>query len=155
MYYNNEINLYKNDSKKLSNKFSNFFDNKISSICDNISKSKSVNKSININCFDIYSFLNDNFNNFITHTHTEIYNLIITAKCTSPNDQLPFYITKQIINTLTPLYHKLINISLTTGIILSELTHAIITLILKNASLDDFILCNYHLYPNYPYSQRF
>ena len=29
---------------------------------------------------------NDNFNNFITPTYTEIYNLIITAKITSPND---------------------------------------------------------------------
>ena len=167
MYYNNKINLYKNDSKKLFkltnqlmgrnkrktfppqknnllvNKFSNFFDNKISNICDNISKSKSVNKSININCFDTCSFPNNNFNNFITPTHTEIYNLIITAKCTSPNDPLPLSITKKIINTLTPLYHKIINISLTTGIIPPELTHAIITPILKNASLDDSILSNY------------
>ena len=167
MYYNNKINLYKNDSKKLFkltnqlmgrnkrktfppqknnllvNKFSNFFDNKISNICDNISKSKFVNKSININCFDICSFPNNNFNNFITPTHTEIYNLIITAKCTSPNDPLPLSITKKIINTLTPLYHKIINISLTTGIIPPELTHAIITPILKNASLDDSILSNY------------
>ena len=58
----------------LVNKFSNFFDNKISNICDNISKIKSVNKSININCFDICSFPNDNFKNVITPTHTEIYN---------------------------------------------------------------------------------
>ena len=112
---------------------------KISNICDNISKSKSVNKSININCFDICSFPNNNFYNFITPTHTEIYNLIITAKCTSPNDPLP----KQIINTLTPLYHKIINISLTTGIIPHVLTHAIITPIFKNVSLDNSILSNY------------
>ena len=44
----------------LVNKFSNFFDNKISNICDNIPKSKSANKSININCFDICAFPNDN-----------------------------------------------------------------------------------------------
>ena len=69
--------------------------------------------------------------------------MIITAKCTSPNDPLPLSITKKNINTLTPLYHKIINISLTTGIIPPELTHAIITPILKNASLDDSILSNY------------
>ena len=69
--------------------------------------------------------------------------MIITAKCTSPNDPLPLSITKQIINSLTPLYHNIINISLTTGIIPPELTHAIITPILKNASLDDSILSNY------------
>ena len=86
-----------------------------------------MNKSINIKYFDICPLPNDNFNNFITTTHTEIYNFISTAKCTSPNDQLLISITKQIINTLTPLYHKVINISLTTGNIPSELTHAIIT----------------------------
>ena len=50
---------------------------------------------------------------------------------------------KKISNTLTPLYHNIINISLTTGIIPPELTHSISTPILKNASLDDSILSNY------------
>ena len=59
----------KNNLLVINYKFSNFFDNKISYICDNISKSKSVNKSININFFDIHSFPNNNFNNFITPTH--------------------------------------------------------------------------------------
>ena len=72
--------------------------------------------------------------------HTEIYNLIITAKCTSPNDPLHISFSKK---KVTLLYHKINNISLTTGIIQSELTHALITPILKNASLDYSILSNY------------
>ena len=80
--------------------------------------------------------------------------MIITAKCTSPYDPLPLSITNKIINTVPPLYHKIINMSLTTGGIQSELTHATITPILKNASLDYFYLI-IDIYLNYDYSQRF
>ena len=46
-------------------------------------------------------------------TITEIYNLIITAKNSSPNDPLPLTITKLIASTLAPLFKIIIDDSLT------------------------------------------
>ena len=42
-------------------------------------------------------------------TITEIYNLIITAKNSSPNDPLPLTITKLIASILAPLFKIIID----------------------------------------------
>ena len=65
-------------------------------------------------------------------TITEIYNLIVTAKNSSPlPDPLPLTITKLIVSTLASLFKIIIDESLTYGIIPDLLKLSLITPLLK------------------------
>ena len=76
-------------------------------------------------------------------TITEIYNLIVTAKNSSPNDPLPLTITKLIASTLSPLFKIIIDDSLTYGTIPDLLKLSLITPLLKKPKLDKTELSNY------------
>ena len=64
-------------------------------------------------------------------TITDIYNLIVTAKTTSPSDPIPLKMTKILASTLAPIYKQIIDTSLMTGEIPNNLKYAIINPYLK------------------------
>ena len=76
-------------------------------------------------------------------TVTEIYNLIVTANNSSPDDQLPSTITKLIASTLAPLFKIIIDESLTYGTIPDLLKLSLITPLIKKPKLDKTELSNY------------
>ena len=80
---------------------------------------------------------------FYLPTITEIYNLNVTAKNSSPIDRLPLTITKLIETTLAPLFKIIIDESLTYGTITDLLTPSLITPLLKKPKLDKPELSNY------------
>ena len=91
-----------------------------------------------------YLTTNAVFSTFDLPTITEIYNLIITAKNSSPNDPLPLTIlTNLIASTLAPLFRIIIDNSLTYGTIPNLLKLSIITSLLKKPKLDKSDLSNY------------
>ena len=76
-------------------------------------------------------------------TMTDIYNLIVTAKTTSPYDPIPLKMTKILASTLAPIYKQIIDTSLMTGEIPNNLKYAIINPYLKKPNLDVEVLSNY------------
>ena len=62
------------------------------------------------------------FTVFSLPTTTEIYNLIITSKCSSPSEFLTLQHLKKLASTISPIYKRFIDESLLTGIIPSDLT---------------------------------
>ena len=74
---------------------------------------------------------------------SEIYNLIITAKNSSPNDPLALTIIKLIASILAPLFKIIIDDSLTYGIIPDLQKLSLITPLLKKPKLDKTELSNY------------
>ena len=83
------------------------------------------------------------FSTFDLPITIEIYNLIVTAKNSSPNVPLPLTITKLIASTLAPLFKIIIDDSLTYGTIPDLLILSLITPLLKNPKLDKTELSNY------------
>ena len=80
---------------------------------------------------------------FTLPTNDELLNLILTAKCSSPNDPLPLSLTKKLSTVLTPLFKDIIDTSLLTGNIPKHLKHSIISPFIKNSKLSPDDLSNY------------
>ena len=80
---------------------------------------------------------------FSLPTTTEIYNLIITSKCSSPSEPLPLQTLKKLASTIAPIYKRVIDESLITGTIPSDLKHSIISPLIKKPKLDCNTLSNY------------
>ena len=80
---------------------------------------------------------------FTVPTNTAIYNYIVTARCSSPNDPIPLYLIKKLATTLTLTYKNIIDDSLITGTIPNLLKNAIITPIIKKYNLDYSEFSNY------------
>ena len=72
---------------------------------------------------------------FILPTNDELLKLILTAKCSSPNDPLPLSLTNKLSTTLTPLFKDIIYIFLQTRNIPQQLKHSIISSFIKNSKL--------------------
>ena len=90
-----------------------------------------------------YLTTNAVFSTFDLQTITEIYNLFVTAKNSSPNDLLTLTITKLIASTLAPLFKIIIDESLTYGTIPDLLKLSFITPLLKKPKLGKTELLNY------------
>ena len=80
---------------------------------------------------------------FSLPTSTEIYNLIITSTFSSPSEPLPLQTHKKLIPTIAPIYKRVIDESLITGIIPSDLKHTITSPLIKKPKLDCNTLSNY------------
>ena len=113
--------------------FANYFINKIDKIYDKLTIKKT--KLINLTKKK-YLTTNAVLSTFDLSTITEIYNLIVTAKKSSPNNPLPLTITKLITSTLAPLFKIIIDESLTYGTIPDLLKLSLITSLLKKPKLD-------------------
>ena len=98
-----------------------------------------------------YLTTNAVFSTFDLPTITKIYNLIITAKNSSPNDPLPLIITKLIASILAPLIKIIIHDSLTYGIIPDLLKLSLITPLLKKPKLNKTELSKYRPISQIPF----
>ena len=118
----------------------NYFINKIDKRYDKLTIKKT--KLINLNK-KTYMTANAVLSTFDLPTKSEIYNFIVTAKNSSPNDPLPFTITKLIASTLAPLFKIIIDESLNYGTIPDLLKLSLIASLLKKPKLDKTELSNY------------
>ena len=162
---NDKSNCYKHDYKqlyKLTNKllgrtkkiilpdipdillfstFSDYFSDKIKLIYDNLN---TLNKQLSdIQLYYDCAILTPTFTVFSLPTTTEIYNLIITSKCSSPSEPLPIQTLKKLASTIAPIYKRVIDESLITGSIPSYLKNSIISPLIKKTQLDCNTLSNY------------
>ena len=86
---------------------------------------------------------------FDSFSFSEVLDLMLASKSSSPIDPLPLSLLHKLTFILTPFILNIINISLRYGIVPSSLKHAIINLFLRN---QDWILSVYLIidqYPNY------
>ena len=89
------------------------------------------------------AILTPTFTVFSLPTTTEIYNRIITSKCSTPSEPLHLQTLKKLVSTIAPIYKLFIDESLITGIISSDLKHSIISPLIKKPRLDCNTLSNY------------
>ena len=103
-----------------------------------------MNKQLpDIQLYYDYAILTPTFTVFSLPTTTEIYNLIITSKCSSPSAPLPLQTLKKLASTIVPIYKHFIDESLISGTIPSDLKHSIISPLIKKPKLDCNTLSNY------------
>ena len=80
---------------------------------------------------------NNKLTNFVPTTQEEIKKLVLNSSvATCDNDPLPLYLVKQHIDKLIPIITGIINKSLETGSVPSDLKHANILSLIKKDNLD-------------------
>ena len=122
----------------MCNQFSHFFTNKLNKL--HISLTLNYNDTIpitlpNITCHQLSLFL--------PTTNDKIKILLNSSKASAPRDPIPVSLMKRIINSITIPIVKIINDSLNSGYVPTQLKHAIVTPILKKNKLDINDLNNY------------
>ena len=120
----------------LCQKFNNYFTLKIEKIYNSIFSKLSLLPQVDhTNDYsNLYTPNGIYLNKFITPPNPDIFNLIYTAKSSSPFDSLPLDIFKSIASHLKPVLSTIIENSFNTGIFPDELKHGIISPILKNTT---------------------
>ena len=102
-------------------------------------------------CYDILLGCGVYFDSFYFTPFSEVLDLMLASKSSSPMDPLPLYLFYKLAFILTPFILNIINISLHSGIVPSSLKHAIIKTILKKPGLDIECLSNYRLISQLPF----
>ena len=115
----------------LCSTFSDYFSYKIKLILYNLNTLKKQLPEIRLS-YDC-AILTSKFTVFSFPTTTKIYNHIITTTHYSPSEPLPLQILKKIAWTIVPIYKRVIDESLITGIIPSDLKHSIISPLIKKS----------------------
>ena len=94
------------------------------------------------------------FDNFSFTSFSEVLDLILTSKSSSPIDSLHLSLFHKLAFILTPFILNIINISLHSGIVPSYLKHAIIKPILKKPGLNIECLSNYRPISQIPFISK-
>ena len=105
------------------------FQIKIKLIYDNLNTLKKQLPDIQL--YYYCAILTPRFTVFSLPTSTEIYNLTITSKLSSPSEPLPLQTLKKLASTIAPIYKRVIDESLITGIISSDLKNSITSPLIK------------------------
>ena len=107
-------------------------------------------------CYDILLglFCGVYFISFYSTSISEVLDLMMAYKSSSPIDTLPLSLFSKLVFILTPFILNIINISLNSGIIPSSLKHAIINPILKKPGLDIKCLSNYRQISQLPFISK-
>ena len=129
-----------NLDKTLCTRFGDFFSEKVEKRCYNLDLQRQL---LPTDTTILTTTCKHTFTEFERPTITDIYNLIVTAKTTSPSDPIPLKMTKILASTLAPIYKQIIDTSLMTGEIPNNLKYAIINPYLKKPDLDVEVLSNY------------
>ena len=129
-----------NLDKTLCTRFGDFFSEKVEKLCYNLDLQRQL---LPTDTTILTTTCKHTFTEFERPTITDIYNLIVTAKTTSPSDPIPLKMTKILASTLAPIYKQIIDTSLMTGEIPNNLKYAIINPYLKKPDLDVEVLSNY------------
>ena len=124
---------------QLANEFGDFFIGKVQKIrneVDRIGAKLETDKSDNMcNPYDMQSEKCSNIFRFDTFKHVSEEDLLqVVSKCPNKScslDILPTWLLKQHINVLLPVFARIVNMSLPSGIFPADLRTAIITPVLK------------------------
>ena len=138
--------------------FSIFFQDKVSNI---ISKIKLITNNVSFIplCYDILLGCGVYFDSFYSTSFSEVLDLILASKSSSPIDPFPLSLFNKLAFILTPFILNIINMniqrdmSLHSGIIPSSLKH-IIKPILKKPELDIECLSNYRPISQLPFISK-
>ena len=124
---------------QLANEFGDFFIGKVQKIrneVDRIGAKLETDKSDNMcNPYDMQSEKCSNIFRFDTFKHVSEEDLLqVVSKCPNKScslDILPTWLLKQHFNVLLPVFARIVNMSLSSGIFPADLRTAIITPVLK------------------------
>ena len=94
------------------------------------------------------------FDSFSSTSFSEMLDLMLASKSSSPIGPLPLSLFHKLALILTPFILNIINISLHTGIVPSSLKHTIIKPILKKPGLDIECLSNYRPISQLPFISK-
>ena len=138
-------------NEHLSNTFADFFENKIVKIRTDLDNDTDLANSIPLdNVSDTVQAITV-LNNFEPVDENEICKIISRlANKSCSLDILPTWMVKQCTNIIVPKLTYIVNLSLSTGVFPDVLKQAVITPILKKASLDTNQLKNYRPVSNIP-----
>ena len=127
-----------------------FFQDKVSNI---ISKIKLITNNVSfiLLCYDILLGCGVYFYSFYSTVFSEVLDLILASKSSSPLDPLLLTLFHKLALIVTPFILNIINISLNSGIVPSSLKHAIIKPILKKLGMDIECLSNYRPISELPF----
>ena len=110
------------------------------------------------NPYDMQSEKCSNIFRFDTFKHVSEEDLLqVVSKCPNKScslDILPTWLLKQHINVLLPVFARIVNMSLSSGIFPADLRTAIITPVLKKPSLNKNELKNYRPVANLPFISK-
>ena len=105
-------------------------------------------------CYNIELGCGVYFDSFSFTSFSEVLDIMLAIKSSSPIDPLPLSLFQKIAFILTPFIFNIINISLHSGIVPSSLKHAIIKPILKKPGLDIKCLSNYRPISHLPFVRK-
>ena len=94
------------------------------------------------------------FDSFSSTSFSEVFDLMLASKSSSPIDPLPLSLFHKLAFILIPFIFNIINISLHSGIVPSSLKHAIIKPILKKSGLITECLSNYRPQSQLPFISK-
>jgi len=136
------------DEKDMTDKFISFFDNKIATIRQNFTNSSTTaNAPPKINAHT--------FSNFTEISQEDLEKLIATGNSKSCIlDPIPTTLLKQVLPSLLPILHTIVNKSLQSGQMPSQLKAAIVKPILKKSTDDSENMKSYRPVSNLPYISK-
>jgi hypothetical protein len=151
LHKKNELILPSHTSlEELSNRFADFFEEKIMKIRDNLDYSRRNEKF----CGDSNNCASK-MTNFTPCTEKQIHDII--KKTTSkqcPLDPLPTQLVKENIDILLPTITRIVNLSLQSGVMPSNMKEALLTPLLKKSDLDPEVMKNYRPISNLSYISK-
>jgi hypothetical protein len=127
-------------SEELSNRFVSFFGDKVAKIRDELVTIQDQHQDVLCDSVTPTCKLSS----FEPATEEEIQTLVMSAASKSCSlDPMPTWLLKDCLDALLPTITKIVNISLATSVMPTSMKEAIVTPLLKKASLDPELLKNY------------
>lgn len=127
------------DAKSLANRFADFFRTKVKKLRDDLDKSSCPEISV-----DIRDTCDGEFGAFSEVSEDTVRKIIIESPAKScPLDPIPSSLLKNCLDVILPCITRVVNMSLTTGIMPSDLKVARVVPLLKKPGIDPEDLKNY------------
>ena len=146
-----------NSAISLAEDFSSFFLDKILKIRDNLNVKNLQVTSEQRTQLEQYDpqFVGRTLSCFAPADEAEVLRLItVSPNKTCSADAIPTWLLKETKEELVPTITEIINVSLSTGEVPSSYKHALVTPLLKKASLDRNVLQNYRPVSNLPFPSK-
>jgi hypothetical protein len=142
-----------NSPSTLANQFATFFTSKIEKICMEL---KTVQDNLGPSAFnDTGSVCNTKLVSFAPVTEEEILKIISTSPTKSCSlDPMPTWLLKGCLDILLPVITRIVNLSMSSGIMPGDMKTATIIPLLKKSSLDSEVMKNYRPVSNLSYLSK-